>query len=89
MELVVDANILVSCLLKDGITRKLMLNNTLKLYTSEFIFIEFFNHLKEIAKKAGIKEKEMTKLTKKLIKKSKICKNLFNFWNYKNYKFER
>ncbi len=47
MELVVDANILISGLIKDGITRDLMLRNDLDLYTSEFIFIEFFNHIKE------------------------------------------
>ena len=54
MELVVDANILVSGLIKDGITRELMLSNDLDLYTSDFIFIELFKHIKEIAQKAGI-----------------------------------
>ena len=54
MELVVDANILVSGLIKDGVTRELMLSNDLDLYTSEFIFIEFFKHIKELAKKADM-----------------------------------
>lgn len=51
MELVVYANILVSGLLKDGITRELMLNNYISLYTSELIFEEFFEHIGELAKK--------------------------------------
>jgi predicted nucleic acid-binding protein len=54
MELVVDANILVSGLIKDGITRELMLSNDLDLYTSEFIFIEFFKHIEELAIKADM-----------------------------------
>ena len=58
MELVVDANILVSGLLKDGITRELMLNNYISLYTSEFIFEEFFKHISELAKKAEMQKEK-------------------------------
>ena len=72
MELVVDANILVSGLLKDGITRELMLNNDLDLYTSDFIFIELFKHIKELAKKAEIAIKEFTDMVEILIVESRL-----------------
>ena len=72
MELVVDANILVSGLIKDGITRELMLNNDLDLYTSDFIFIELFNHIKEIAKKANMEINEFTDTVEILIVESDL-----------------
>jgi len=67
MELAVDANILVAGLIKDGITRELMLNNDLDLYTSDFIFIELFKHIKEIAKKADMAINEFTDMAEILI----------------------
>ena len=70
MELVVDANILVSGLIKDGITRELMLNNDLNLYTSDFIFIELFKHMKELAKKADMAINEFTDMAGILIVES-------------------
>lgn len=67
MELVVDANILVSGLIKDGLTRELLMNNGLDLYTSDFIYIELFNHITEIAKKANMAINEFTDMVKILI----------------------
>ena len=72
MDLVVDANILVSGLLKNGITRELMLNNELDLYTSEFIFTEFFKHLKDLAKKACMDINELKDIAEILIIESKL-----------------
>jgi len=54
MELVVDANVLVSALLKQGTTRELMLNTDLILYSSDFIVEEFFEHLDKLARKAQL-----------------------------------
>lgn len=42
MELILDANILFSALIKSGLTRELMLNNELVLYAPEFMIDEFF-----------------------------------------------
>jgi len=72
MELVVDANILVSGLIKDGITRELMLNNDLDLYTSDFIFIELFKHMKELAKKADMTINEFNDMAEILIVESDL-----------------
>jgi predicted nucleic acid-binding protein len=38
MELVVDANIFFSALIKDGVTRKPFFNDRLQFYTPEYIF---------------------------------------------------
>jgi len=51
MELVVDANILFSALIKSGITRELMVNDELLLYTPEYLINEFFEHIEELQKK--------------------------------------
>ena len=40
MRLVVDANIIFSSLIKDSITRKIILLEDLKLYAPEYVFIE-------------------------------------------------
>jgi predicted nucleic acid-binding protein len=72
MELVVDANILISGLIKEDITRELMLNNDLDLYTSEFIYYELFKHIKEIAKKADMEVNEFTDIIEILIVESDL-----------------
>ena len=72
MELVVDANILISGLLKNGITRELMLNIDIKLYTSEFIIEELFNHITELSKKAGMNKKEFKEQAEILINESDL-----------------
>jgi predicted nucleic acid-binding protein len=51
MELVLDANILFSALIKEGITRELMLADEIVLFTPEYIINEFLEHIGEIAKK--------------------------------------
>jgi predicted nucleic acid-binding protein len=72
MELVVDANILISALLKEGITRKLLFNDELILYTPEFIIDEFLKHSIQLAKKAHATEKALHNLAKELIIESNI-----------------
>ena len=70
MDLVVDANVLVAGLIKNGITRELLLNNELNLYTSDFIFIEFFKHIKELAKRAEMNIDEFTEMAEILFVES-------------------
>lgn len=72
MELVVDANILVSGLLKDGITRAIMLSNKFDLYTSDFILKELFNHIKELSKKADMPINEFREMAEILIAESDL-----------------
>jgi len=72
MELVVDANILVAGLLKDGITRAIMLSNIFDLYTSDIIYKELFKHIKELAKKADMSTDEFNDMVEILIAESDI-----------------
>ena len=53
MELVVDANILFSALIKNSVTAELLFEDSLKLYTPEFIIEEFFNYEDIILKKTS------------------------------------
>ncbi len=72
MELIVDANILISALLKDGVTRKLLLSDEFKLYTPKFILEEFFEHINELAIKSNISDKSLDIIIKNMIVESKI-----------------
>jgi len=72
MKLVLDANILISKLLKNGITRAIMLSDKFDLYTSNFIFLEFLNHIKELSKKAKMSKEELKDLAETLIVESDL-----------------
>jgi predicted nucleic acid-binding protein len=52
MELIVDANILFSALIKNSFTIELIFDEHLKLFTADFIVQEFFKYEKEILKKS-------------------------------------
>ena len=55
MKLVVDANVLFSALIKDGLTRKLIINESLELHSPKELFDEFLEHLNELEKKTNVK----------------------------------
>jgi predicted nucleic acid-binding protein len=56
--LIVDTNILISALIKDGSTRRILAKSKLNLLFPEFEFEEIKNHKAEIVQKAGLSEKE-------------------------------
>lgn len=72
MELVVDANILIAALVKDGVTRELLLDNEFILYTPEFIIDEFFKHIAMLEKKTCLSKEVLLELAKVLIIESDI-----------------
>jgi predicted nucleic acid-binding protein len=72
MELIVDANILISALLKDGVTRKMLLSDEFKLYTPNFIFEEFFEHINDLAIKSNISNKVLNIHINDIIAESKL-----------------
>ena len=67
IELVVDANVLLSALIKEGITRKIILLNEHKLHLPSFFFNEFYKHLKEIETKTELKQEHLIKIIEFLI----------------------
>lgn len=51
MDLVVDANVLFSALIKEGFTTELMFSDQIRLFAPEFLLEEFFKHENEILEK--------------------------------------
>lgn len=65
MELIVDANVLLSSLLKEAITRELLLDSRLKLFAPEHLILETSRHLKEnsdLRKRMKLKDQELEEL---------------------------
>ena len=59
MDLVIDANVVVSALLADkGGTRSLMLSSDLRLFAPDFLLCELEEHKDEILEKSGISLEE-------------------------------
>lgn len=72
MEVIIDANIFVAALLKKGVTRKLLLNDELVLYTPEYVIEELFDHLQEFETKSHLSRISLEELVKVLIIESKM-----------------
>ena len=72
MELVVDANILFSALIKSGITREFMIDDDIILYAPEYILEEFFEHFNELKNKTHTDSFKLQNTAQKLISLSKL-----------------
>jgi len=59
MNLVVDTNPIISALIKDSTTRKIILYPKLDFFTPEYVFVEINNHKDVIMKKSGYDETEL------------------------------
>ncbi len=58
MRLVVDANIVISAIVKDSLVRRLMFTPGVELCTPDFLFEELQEHREEIMRKAGLNAQE-------------------------------
>lgn len=72
MQLVVDANILFSALIKAGASRRIMLFSGHDLYAPEFTFEEFKKHLPELQKKTGLPREELLQNFETLLQLAEI-----------------
>lgn len=70
--LVIDTNILISALIKNGPIRKIIVNSKQNLLLPEFELEEVKSHRKEIMQKAGLSEKELDILLLRLLNYIKI-----------------
>ena len=60
MELVIDANIVMSALISlEGKTCDLLFSDEIKLFAPEFLFKEFTKHKQEILSKSGLQEENL------------------------------
>ena len=73
--IVIDTNIFISALIKEGLTRKLIINSQFKLFFPEYEFIEIKNNKEEIIKKSGLSETELINLIRQLLKYVKIVRD--------------
>lgn len=62
MDLVIDANILFSALIKDSFAYNLLFSGSIHLFTPEYIFTELEKHKEEILKKTKRTEEEFFRL---------------------------
>ena len=74
MEIVLDTNILISSLLKNGLTRDIILLSPIKMHTIEFSRIEIEKHRNELLTKSKLDEKSFNYLMDYLFSKIDIVK---------------
>ena len=72
MDLVVDANVLLSALIKEGFTRAIILSGTINLYAPEFLLEELTKHIDVIVKKSGMSRADIESYTKRLFETAEI-----------------
>lgn len=75
MNIVLDANILFSALIKDSKTRELILGYDDFFFFPSYIFIEMEEHKKELLKKSGMSAEDFNELLQLLLKKMVIVPN--------------
>ena len=68
MILIIDSNVFMSALIRDGITRKIITQCKERLVIPEFLFQEIRNYEEEIISKSGLNEEEYKLLLKTLLK---------------------
>ena len=72
MKVVIDANEVISALIKRGLTRNIILNKYFEFVAPSFIFSEIYKYKKEICKKAKISFEDFDILLDKLFRYIKI-----------------
>jgi len=72
MNIVIDTNIFISALLKQSLTRKLLIKSSHNFLFPEFEFQELYKYKQEIMQKAGYSEIEFIKMISTLLKYMQI-----------------
>lgn len=67
MELVIDANILISALIKDSHTRHFLILSRNSFYVPEFIFEEINEHMAELGQKTSLSQDEIKEVLEQII----------------------
>ena len=67
MKVTVDANVLFSCLIKDGVTRHVWFSPSINLYAPEFLVDEFKKYGPLLLKKYGGGQENFTALSEKIL----------------------
>lgn len=83
MNIVVDTNVFISALIKDGTTRKIIINSEYNFLFPEFEFYEIKKHKLDILQKSGLPEKELNILLLRLLNSVKIKKTFLSYHTLK------
>jgi len=59
MKVVVDTNRIIASLIRDGLSRRLLLGSNLDFYSPDYALTEIRRHGREVIEKAGISENEL------------------------------
>ncbi len=62
MKIVIDTNVIISAIIRDGFSRRIIFDKDIELLTVSFTISEINKHKEEICKKADISEKEFRDL---------------------------
>jgi predicted nucleic acid-binding protein len=82
MKLVIDTNIIISALIREGLTRKMLLFPGIKLITPEITFNEIKNHIGIISTKSKLPEDNVQQILDILIKNIVTTSFLRSLVNY-------
>ncbi len=63
MEIVLDTNVLIASLLKNGLTRKIIFLSPFKMYSADYAKIEIETHKSEILRKSKLDEQSLNYLS--------------------------
>ncbi len=74
MNIILDSNIVFSALIKDSLTRKIILDSNLNFFFPEIIYQELKKYESHIIKKSKLNKKEYLKLLNTIIKKTILIK---------------
>ncbi len=72
MRIVLDANVLFSALIKDSITRRLILEFEGKFLFPDYVFYEMEKHKRELLKKSKLSEKDFDELLRLILQQVSI-----------------
>lgn len=72
MKIFIDTNIIISGLLKDSITRKILLSELFEFYLPEIVMVEVNKHIPYIAKKSNLSEEQIKSLVNIFLKNFKL-----------------
>ncbi|MDD3175834.1 MAG: PIN domain-containing protein [Candidatus Nanoarchaeia archaeon] len=72
MRLVIDTNEIISALIRDNLTRKIILNSSFSFYSPDFVKVEIFNHKKLILRKSGLSEIEFNEVLNMLFENIQV-----------------
>ena len=72
LKLIIDTNILMAALIKDGITRKLLLHEDIAPFVIDYIIDEMKRYEKDIIEKSGKDGETITFILKTILSKSKV-----------------